>query len=196
MTGDISGNQTKQITFVWLLESDSNHCVFHQSTQYHIVVRDPNTQESKRTLFFIRRNGTKCANFQGSPYFQAAHNIKTEKQTIQHILCQLDVGGWWKEKGTRLALRSDRKLLRNTQGLELSSEPSICASIENAKYVDGILHSVCAGWGFMWILLVWVGYDLYALFYPRSIRFQNPVETCVSSSVLVLASHFWGRTIS
>ena len=26
----------------------------------------------------------------------------TEKRLIQLILCQLDVGGWWKEKGTRL----------------------------------------------------------------------------------------------
>ena len=32
------------------------------------------------------------------------YNIKTEKQTIQLILCQLDLGGWWKEKGTRLKL--------------------------------------------------------------------------------------------
>ena len=36
--------------------------------------------------------------------FQAMYNIKTEKQTIQLILCQLDLGGWWKEKGTRLKL--------------------------------------------------------------------------------------------
>ena len=29
-------------------------------------------------------------------------NIKTNKQLIQLILCQLDVGGWQKEKGMRL----------------------------------------------------------------------------------------------
>ena len=31
-------------------------------------------------------------------FFQATYNIKTGKQTIQLILCQLDVGGWQKEK--------------------------------------------------------------------------------------------------
>ena len=43
--------------------------------------------------FLIGRNRTKHANFQGSPLFQAMYSIKTEKQTIQLILCQLDVGG-------------------------------------------------------------------------------------------------------
>ena len=47
-------------------------------------------------MFFNWRNGTKRANFRGSPLFQATHNIKTEKQTFQIILCQLYVGSWRK----------------------------------------------------------------------------------------------------
>ena len=60
------------------------------------------THKRLKTHFLIGRNRTKCANFLGSPLFQAMYNIKTEKQLIQLILCQLDVGGWRKEKGTRL----------------------------------------------------------------------------------------------
>ena len=41
-----------------------------------------NTQEIKRTLFLIRRNRRKRVIFRGNPLFQAAYNIKTEKQTI------------------------------------------------------------------------------------------------------------------
>ena len=52
--------------------------------------------------FLIGWNGTKRANFQGSRLFQVTYNIKTEKQTSQLILCQLDVGGWRKEKDMRL----------------------------------------------------------------------------------------------
>ena len=36
MTGDICCNQMKQTTFSWMLDSDSNHCAFYQSVQYHI----------------------------------------------------------------------------------------------------------------------------------------------------------------
>ena len=64
-----------------------------------------NTQEIKRTLLLIGQNRTKRVNFRGSPLFQATYNIKTEnKQLFQLILCQLDVGGWQKEKGTRPTL--------------------------------------------------------------------------------------------
>ena len=54
-----------------------------------------------KELFLIGRNRTKCANFWGSPLFHASYNIKTEKQLIQLILCQLEAGGWQKEKGMR-----------------------------------------------------------------------------------------------
>ena len=59
-----------------------------------------NTQEIKRMLFSWQ-NRTKRVHFWGSPLSQATHNIKTEKnkQLIQPILCQLDVGGWRKENG-------------------------------------------------------------------------------------------------
>ena len=62
------------------------------------------THKRLKEHFLIGRNRTKCAHFWGSPLFQATYN--TEKQTIQLILCQLDVGGWQKEKGTRLQLKS------------------------------------------------------------------------------------------
>ena len=35
-------------------------------------------------------------------FFKLRTTTKTEKQTIQFSLCQLHVGGWQKEKGTRL----------------------------------------------------------------------------------------------
>ena len=41
--------------------------------------------------FLIGRSRTERPNFQGSPLFQATYNIKTEKQLVQLILCQLDV---------------------------------------------------------------------------------------------------------
>ena len=51
-----------------------------------------NTQEIKKR-FLIGRNRTKRAHFRGSPLFQGTYNIRTEKQTIQLTLCQLDVEG-------------------------------------------------------------------------------------------------------
>ena len=56
------------------------------------------THRKLKEPFLIRWNRTKCADFWGRPLFQAMYNNKTEKQTIQLILCQLDVGGWQKEK--------------------------------------------------------------------------------------------------
>ena len=47
-------------------------------------------QRRLKEHLLIRRNRTKHANFLGSPLFQALYNIKTEKQTIQLALCQLD----------------------------------------------------------------------------------------------------------
>ena len=39
MTREIGYSQMKQITFIWImLESDSYHHTFHQSTQYHMMV--------------------------------------------------------------------------------------------------------------------------------------------------------------
>ena len=60
-----------------------------------------NTQEIKRMLFIWTKQD-KMPNFWESPLFQATYNIKTEKQLIQLILCHLDVGSWWREKGTKL----------------------------------------------------------------------------------------------
>ena len=48
------------------------------------------THKRLKEHFLIGRNKTKSANFRGSPLFQATYNIKTEKQLIQLILCQLD----------------------------------------------------------------------------------------------------------
>ena len=60
-----------------------------------------NTQEIKRT-FFNWTKQDKTGKFSRRPVFQATYNIKAEKQTIDSIfLCQLDVVGWRKEKGTR-----------------------------------------------------------------------------------------------
>ena len=60
------------------------------------------TQKRLKERFLTRWNRTKRANFQGSPHFQATNNIKTKnKQLIQLILCQLNLGGWRKEKSTR-----------------------------------------------------------------------------------------------
>ena len=39
LTGNVSCNQMRRITYNWLLESGSDHGRFHQSTQYHMVVR-------------------------------------------------------------------------------------------------------------------------------------------------------------
>ena len=79
---------------VWLDLSEKLCVAENSNVTQHIQ----NTQEIKRTLF----NWTKRAKFRGSPLFQATHNIKTEKQTIQLIVCQFDVGGWRKENGMRL----------------------------------------------------------------------------------------------
>ena len=73
-----------------------------------MVTRSSKIQTRLKERFLIGRNRTKRANFRGSPLFQATYNMKTEKKTttkkqlMQLILCQLDVGGWRKEKGTRL----------------------------------------------------------------------------------------------
>ena len=71
-----------------------------------VLKKDPKTHKRLKECFLIGQNSTKRAHFRGSPLFQAMYNIKTEEekkhQLIQLILCQLDVGGWQKEKGTRL----------------------------------------------------------------------------------------------
>ena len=64
------------------------------------------THKGLKERFLIGRNRTKRGHFRGSPLFQATYNIKTEKQTIQLIWSELDVGGLRKEKGTRLTYSS------------------------------------------------------------------------------------------
>ena len=62
------------------------------------------THKRLNGCFLTGRNRTNRANFRGSYLFEATYNIKIENQTIQPILCQLDVGGWWKEEGMRLTV--------------------------------------------------------------------------------------------
>ena len=65
-----------------------------------IISLDPKHKKLKER-FLIGRNRTKRANFRGSPLFQATYNNdkkQKNKQLIQLISCQLDVGGWRKEK--------------------------------------------------------------------------------------------------
>ena len=62
----------------------------------HSEKRSKTHKRLKRTFF----NWTKQANFQGSPLFQAAYNIKTEKQTSYSLSsCQLDAGRLAEGKG-------------------------------------------------------------------------------------------------
>ena len=74
------------------------------------------THKRLKERFLTGQNRTKLANFRGSPFFQATYNIKTErkKQLIQLILCHLDVGGWQKQKGTRLTDALFRMLAINS----------------------------------------------------------------------------------
>ena len=44
--------------------------------------KDPKHTRGYRELFLIGQNRTKCANFWGSPLFQATYNLKTEMQTM------------------------------------------------------------------------------------------------------------------
>ena len=59
-----------------------------------------------------------------SSYVQ--HKNRRKEQVIQLILCQLDVGGWWKEKGTtRLTLNNDSnsKTLSPSQTISRIAKP-------------------------------------------------------------------------
>ena len=61
------------------------------------------TRERLKERFLVRRNRTKRANFRGSPLFkQRTKQQQKNKQLIQLTSCPLDVGGWRKERGTRL----------------------------------------------------------------------------------------------
>ena len=62
-----------------------------------------NTQESRRTFFNWTKQDKMC-NFSRKSFFVKLRTTEKQKnkQLIQLVLCQLDVGGWWKEKGTRL----------------------------------------------------------------------------------------------
>ena len=46
-----------------------------------VLKKRSKTHKRLKERFLIGRNRTKCANFRGSPLFQATYNIKTEKQT-------------------------------------------------------------------------------------------------------------------
>ena len=39
MRREISGHQTRQITFIWMLQANSSHHAFHQLTQYVVIFR-------------------------------------------------------------------------------------------------------------------------------------------------------------
>ena len=62
-----------------------------------------NTHEIKRTLFNWTKQNKTCINFYAS-YVQHKNRRRKKhtKQLLQLILCQLDVGGWRKEKVMRL----------------------------------------------------------------------------------------------
>ena len=83
-------------TFFWKRISKPKHTRLKFDPQ-----KTQNKEEIKRTLFSWTKQDKR-----GSPLFQATYNIKTEKNkpSVQLILCQLDVGGWRKEKGTRLTV--------------------------------------------------------------------------------------------
>ena len=63
------------------------------------------TQEIKRALFNWTKQDKTCK-FSRKCSFPSyvQHKNRKKTQLIQLILCQLDVGGWRKEKGTRLTI--------------------------------------------------------------------------------------------
>ena len=80
------------------------------------TVKWSKTHKRLKERFLIGRNGTKRANFPGSHFFKLRTTWKQEiKWLIPFILCQLDVGGWRKEKGTRLL--NEWRELRSTVSL-------------------------------------------------------------------------------
>ena len=96
-----------------------------------VLIKDSKQTRDQQTLF-IGRNRTERVHLRGSPLFQATYNIKTEKkkkhqQLIQLIMCQLGVGGWWKEKGRRLTFSSPCLLLIIVVGMRV------------AVFVDGFM---------------------------------------------------------
>ena len=63
------------------------------------------THKRLQERFLMEENRTKRANFRASPLFSSYEQHKNRRKKpklIQLILYQLDVGGWRKEKGTRL----------------------------------------------------------------------------------------------
>ena len=68
----------------------------------NIIVIPTQTHKRLKERFLVGRNRTKRAHFRGTPFFKlrTAQNQKNQQQLNQLILCQLDVGGWRKEKGT------------------------------------------------------------------------------------------------
>ena len=78
--------------------------------------------------FLLGRNRTKRAHFRGSPLFQSAYNIKQNKHLIQLILCQLDVGGWQMENGTRLTRAV-------SQSVSQSASCPLVYSVAKGQYV-------------------------------------------------------------
>ena len=89
----------------WLFFMSARSWVYHylkkkkSETELTTTVLEKRSKTHKRLkeCLLMRRNRTKHTHFRGSPLFQAVYNKKPEKQTIQLILCQLDVGGLRKE---------------------------------------------------------------------------------------------------
>ena len=68
-----------------------------------IIIIRSKTHKIKRTLFnWTKQDEMRKFSRKSSFSSYIQHKNKTKKQLIQLILCQFDVGGWWKEKGTRL----------------------------------------------------------------------------------------------
>ena len=77
-------------------------CIFVlQETFFEFFLCRQNTQEMKRTLLNWMKLDKTCK-FSRKPLLLSYVEHKTDKQLIQLILCQMAVGGWQKEKGTRL----------------------------------------------------------------------------------------------
>ena len=92
---------SRQTTCVWV----GTGTMWERFVSGHIALIQ-NTQQIKRTLFNRMKEDRTCKFSRMSSFSsykqQQQQKQQKNKHLIQLILCQLDVGGWRKEKGTRL----------------------------------------------------------------------------------------------
>ena len=68
-----------------------------------VLKKDPKHTSDERNTFRLDKTRQNVQIFEEVLFFKVRTTKKQKnKQLIQLLLCQLDVGGWWKEKGTRL----------------------------------------------------------------------------------------------